>query len=351
MLYHIRFIIKQFHTVSFEKKCTGRHTSSRSVRSKVQTVQRNNVFIVGVGRSGTSLLQSMLHAHPDVAFLPETHFFRRYIARPYSRWEHESNGAEAFQSTLAGDEEYQRADIPVEELLAPFLKDVQPFDLPRVCTHLFQLYRNRKGGNVIGEKDPRLIDYLPQVQHVFPEARILHIVRDPRDVVLSRMKADWSAGRPDWLHALTYRAQIRRGRRQGQQAFGRQYKEVRYEDLLTRPEVTLRDISRHVDVEYSDAMLAFQRSAEELVDESERSWKEETTGPLLRDNTEKWREGLSPWQIRLTEKICGNAFEWFGYKRAEPEIEVSGMQHAMLQLAPVLGTGFEQLYAVACRFR
>lgn len=309
------------------------------------------VFVIGVGRSGTSLIQSMLHAHPDVAFLPETHFFRRYIARSYGRRKHENHGAEAFQSTLANDKEYQRADISTTELLDPFLKDVQPFDLPRVCTHLFQLYRNRKGANVIGEKDPRLIDYLPQVQNVFPEARILHIVRDPRDVVLSRMKADWSAGRPGWLHALTYRAQIRRGRRQGQQAFGEQYKEVRYEDLLTKPETTLRDISRHIGVEYDDAMLTFQESAEELVDESERAWKEETTGPLLRDNTGKWRKGLSDWQVRLTERVCSKAFEWFDYEQATPPMELRRAQRTALRLAPIVGTGFEYLYAVACRFR
>ena len=62
-------------------------------------------------------------------------------------------------------------------------------------------------------------------------------------------------------------------------------------------------------------MLAFQRSAEELVHESERSWKEETTGPLLRDNTGKWRDGLSAWQVCLTEHVCSQAFEWFGYER------------------------------------
>jgi hypothetical protein len=309
------------------------------------------VFIIGVGRSGTSLLQSMLHAHPDVAFLPETHFFRHYLARPYSRWNHERAGAKSFRSTLASDDEYQRAGIPAEELLAPFLNGTRAFNLAATYTRLLQLYRDREEVSVIGEKDPRLIDYLPQVWHVFPEARILHIIRDPRDVLLSRMKAEWSAGRPDWLHALTYRAQIRRGRKQGRRSFGTQYMEIRYEDLLAEPEQSLRKVADHVGVPYSEAMLAFQRSAEELVHESERAWKEETTGPLLRDNTGKWRKGLSDWQVRLTERVCSKAFEWFDYERAEPPVELSRAQRTALRLAPVVGTGFEYLYALACRFR
>jgi hypothetical protein len=309
------------------------------------------VFIIGVGRSGTSLLQSMLHAHPDISFLPETHFFRHYVARPKNRWQHERAGAEPFRSTLADDQEYQRADIAAEDLLAPFLNDARRFDLSEVYARLLRLHRNRENVSVVGEKDPRLIDYLPQVQQAFPEAQILHIVRDPRDVLLSRMKADWSAGRPDWLHILTYRAQIIRGRKQGRRSFGSQYMELRYEDLLAEPARVLREVAEQVGVTYSNAMTAFQRSAEELVHESERSWKEETTGPLLRENTGKWRDRLSAWQVCLTECVCSEAFEWFGYEPAASSAELSRTQRTVLQAAPLVGRVFEHLYAVACRFR
>jgi len=314
-------------------------------------MKKSVVFIVGVGRSGTSLLQSMLHAHPDISFLPETHFFRNYVARLNNRWEHEKAGGEAFRSTLAKDEEYQRACISVENILSPFLDGTCTFDLAKVYTRLLRLHRDRESVAIVGEKDPRLIDYLPQVKQVFPEARILHIVRDPRDVLLSRMNADWSAGRPDWLHMLTYRAQIVRGRREGLRSFGSQYMELRYEDLLSEPERVLHEVAKHVGVAYSDAMLAFQHSAEELVHESERSWKEETTGPLLRDNTGKWRNELSDWQICLTEQVCSRALGWFGYERVSHSMNLNRTQQFVLYLAPVAGTLFEYLYAAACRFR
>jgi hypothetical protein len=127
--------------------------------------------------------------------------------------------------------------------------------------------------------------------------------------------------------------------------------EVRYEDLLNEPERILSQVAKHVGVAYSNTMLAFQRSAEELVHESERGWKEETTGPLLRDNTGKWRDGLAAWQICLTEHVCSKAFEWFEYEPAALSTELNGTHRIALQLAPVVGAGFEHLYAVACRFR
>jgi hypothetical protein len=293
----------------------------------------------------------MLHAHSDVAFLPETHFFRNYLARPYSRWKYERGGPEVLRRALIEDEEYQRAEIPVDDLVFPFLKGDRPYDLNAVYTRLLRLYREREHVHVVGEKDPRLIDYLPQLKQAFPEAQILHIVRDPRDVLLSRLNADWSAGRPDWLHVLTSGAQLVRGHEQGRRCYGRQYMELCYEDLISNPERMLRKVTEHLDVTYSDQMLDFQRSAEELVDESERGWKEETTGPLLRDNTGKWRKGLSEWQVRLTERMCTKTFEWFDYEKKEPTGELDETQRAALRLTPVIGIGFRYLYALLCHFR
>ncbi len=309
------------------------------------------VFVVGVGRSGTSLLQSMLHAHPDISMLPESHFLRLYICHPYDRWKNQLAGVRAFRSTLATDTKYQRTEIPEEDLLAPFWKRPCAFNLKDVYRRLLRMYRGQENASVVGEKDPRLIDYLPKLKDVCPQARVIHIVRDPRDVLLSRKNAEWSSGRPDWLHVLIYRAQLARGHRQGKRSFGARYMELRYEDLLSDPERVLRNVSDHVGVTYSDAMLAFQRSAEELVHDTERSWKKETTGPLLRDNAGKWRNGLSNWQVCLTERVCSKVFEWFDYERAGSWREMSRAQRIALRLAPIVGTAFEHLYALACRFR
>jgi hypothetical protein len=127
--------------------------------------------------------------------------------------------------------------------------------------------------------------------------------------------------------------------------------EIRYEDLVTRPEETLQVVAEHVGVGYTDDMLAFQESAEALVGEKERDWKEETTGPLLQNNTEKWRGRLSPWQIRLTERVCAPAFDWFGYETAEEDIGPSRAWEYLLRTAPFTGKGFEYAYSIARHFR
>jgi hypothetical protein len=249
------------------------------------------------------------------------------------------------------DDDFQRVDISSNDIYTLCSNNRGAFSVVDVYIRLLRLYKDREEASIVGEKDPRLVDYIPKLKEIFPEAKIVHIVRDPRDVLLSRKNADWSAARPDWLQVLTYRAQIKRGRKQGRRFFGSNYEELRYEDLLSAPEKTLQKLSEHIGVPYSDAMLAFQSSAEELVHENEHSWKKETTGPLLRDNTGKWRKGLTPWQVCLIEWVCNEAFDWFGYERAALIEEVTPARRAALRLAPLASTIFEYLYAVACRFR
>jgi len=272
------------------------------------------VFIVGVGRSGTSLLQSMLDAHPKGVFLPETHFFRKYVAARKYRSKIEKKGVKALMQILKSDDDFGRAGIAAEELLMSSEQEETPLDLEKVYKRLLKLYlKGYQDLQFVGDKDPRNIDYLQSLKTAFPNAKILHIVRDPRDVLSSRMKAEWSKHRPVWQHVLLYETQLKRGRRLGKQLFGNNYYEFRYEDLIAQPEKSLQAISRHLEIEYSEAMLKFSKSAERLVDKNEMSWKKETLGPLLKENKNKWKKSLNLRQIAMAEQVCTTAFKDFGY--------------------------------------
>lgn len=281
------------------------------------------IIIVGVGRSGTSLLHSMLHAHPQLVFLPELHFFRKYVGPPLQRWRWKVAGSGRMRQTLHRDADFHRVELEVEELLSPFLCGEAGFSPEAVYRRLLSVYlqhREEATGEKftsVGVKDPRLIDYLPPLAKNFPGARILHIIRDPRDVLLSRRRAAWSAGRPDWMHLMTYTAQLARGRAGGARYFGDRYTEIIYEELLGRPVSVLRRVCSQLDVPYSEEMLDFGESARELVSQDEMEWKSETTGPLLRDNTDNWRSALPPAVVSLVDRLCVTPFPDLPYSPAE----------------------------------
>ncbi len=267
------------------------------------------LFVCGVGRSGTSLLQSLLNAHSQLAFPPETHFFRRHvIGRGAATWR--ASTLDERRSRLALDLDLARAGALVEELAA----HAEPGQAFRA---LLSSVAASEGKPRVGDKDPRNIDVLPQLAQEFPAAVLLHIVRDPRDVLASRMQAAWSAQRPWWIHPLLYAAQLRRGSDEGRRAFGARYLEVHYEALLAAPEAELRRICDHAQLPFEPSMLEFAASARRLVAPDEHAWKKETLGPLLTGNAGKWSASLTPFQVAYCESASSIAFERFGYERAD----------------------------------
>jgi len=266
--------------------------------------------IVGVGRSGTTLLMSMLNAHPAITLPPEFHFVNEHLAqRPRATL------AEAL-ARLEGDPRFARLGLALDEVKRPFTH--LPFSMPNLYRQLLQCYAQKQGVSVIGDKAPKYVEYLPLLRHIFPDAKIIHLIRDPRDVYLSRTKAAWSAGRKDTWQFLAYRAQSALGRRLGPKLFGHNYLEVHYEQLLTQPQNELQRICRLIGAPYQPEMLAFGDAAQNIIFPDELAWKREALGPLLTDNMNKWRRELTPQQVARVEAACAPAFKEGFYQPAVP---------------------------------
>ena len=133
---------------------------------------------------------------------------------------------------------------------------------------------------------------------VLPGTRIVEIVRDPRDVLCSKIKAEWSKRRPWWFHVFVSRAQLNYHGKVGNASHL-----VIYEQLLADPEKVMRDVCEFLEVEYSSAMLRHEVAAARLMRQSESSWKRNTLQPILSDNVENWRTQLSPFQAHFVESL------------------------------------------------
>lgn len=260
------------------------------------------IAIVGVGRSGTSLLMSMLNAHADVVFPPEFHFINQHMARRPQATLRE------MADRLRTDPRFARLNMPVEDVIRPFRQNQVPYTLPALYQQILLQYGQQHNRRIIGDKAPKYVEYLPVIHQIFPEAKVIHLIRDPRDVYLSRKKAAWSASRPDFLQLLAYRAQYTLGRRLGPQLFGNNYLEVQYENLLMQPEATLQHLCHQLQIPYLAQMLNFSHSARQLVASDELAWKAETIGPLLTNNMNKWQDALTPSQTAQVEAACWPAF-------------------------------------------
>jgi hypothetical protein len=257
----------------------------------------------------------MLAAHPRVAIPPETAFLRRYVLRGSLERIGRRHGKRALVEHLEADDRFLRLGMSAQRVVrAAAEKGV--LDGPTIYRAMLDEYALKHGKNIVGDKDPRLIEHLEPLSRIFPNARIVHVFRDPRDVLLSKKRAAWSRNRPVLRHVFANRVQFKLGRRTGPRFFGDRYVELQYERLLGDPRSVLSDLCGRLGLSFEPAMLDFGDAARELVSPEEVAWKSETLGPLLTDNSGKWREGLDPGELCLSERACAQAMRAGDYGRS-----------------------------------
>ena len=235
-------------------------------------------FVVGVGRSGTTLLRMMLDAHPELAIPPETHFAPGLIERA-----HEGAGADALVDEIVGARGW--ADFGIQaERLRERVTALEEGGAATVLRAFYGLCAEREGKRRWGDKTPIYVRSMRPIGGELPEARFVHLIRDGRDVVLSRRARGMGAGKPIADTADRWRRRIEEARTQARRLRGR-YLELRYEDLVTRPEPQLRRVCELIELDYDAAMLDYHERAGERLAELGDLQAEGRSAPSARRRT------------------------------------------------------------------
>jgi len=232
------------------------------------------LFIVGVGRSGTSLLQSMFAAHPRLEYMPETSFIRRYVVGNRLLKLFNAAGKAAVIQKLEEDVLFARTGLDVSSLVGSALEQNGDLDRNIYCQMVLAT-ASQAGTSWVGDKDPRLIEFLPLLRNVLPDAQVVNIIRDPRDVLVSKKNAAWSKHGHVWKHVFANRVQLKLGRSFGHKRFAQNYHELLYEELIASPRDVLNDLCEKIGLPFDEAMLSFGEAAKKLVAQSEESWKKD----------------------------------------------------------------------------
>jgi hypothetical protein len=269
-------------------------------------------FVVGVGRSGTTLLRLMLDAHPALAIGPETQFVADLI--------HLDDPIGA----IIGSRTWGDFGLDQDE----FARRAADRDLAGILRAFYSLYAESQGKPRWGEKTPGYVRNMDSIATVLPEARFVHLVRDGRDVALSRRKRGMGADKPMAKTATLWRRRIEDARDQARKLDGR-YLELRYEDLVADPEPPLRRICDLIELDFDPAMLRHAESAEERL--SELGDLEAQGGRQARDADERataharakqapttartgaWRSEMNADDEREFEAVAGELLRDLGY--------------------------------------
>jgi hypothetical protein len=270
------------------------------------------VIITGVGRSGTSLLQSMLGSHKDIAFPPETAYIRKNIMtfKKFTK-----GSAKWFMSK---NSRFERVKIfKSMELDKIFFNEL---DFYNWFLNSFRLFEKKC---LVGDKDPKLIESIIGCSKLFKKVRFIHIYRDPRDVLSSKKFTDWSKGRPYWINLMVNYAQLKLGMIAFESLGSNSIKHVKYEKLILEPIDTLKSVAEFLNLSFDQGMLDYQKKASELVSDQEMQWKGETLKPIKSSNIGKWKKSLKSSEIFVTELVCREVFKFGNYQQCQIKYQFS----------------------------
>jgi hypothetical protein len=193
------------------------------------------VFIVGCARSGTTLLQRIVNAHPHIAVVNETHWIARYFEKRRGLTPEGFVTPELIPKLLEFHK-FPKMKVGREELERLIDSD-EPVSYPSFVSAIFDLYGQRKGKSLVGDKTGSYVLNLPTLHGLWPKAKFVHIIRDGRDVCLSILnwkKAQVAAGRlatwteaPVLTTALWWQQRVSLGREDGSALGPELYYEIR----------------------------------------------------------------------------------------------------------------------------
>ena len=278
------------------------------------TAQAAAPFIVGVPRSGTTLLRLMLDAHPNLAVPFETHFIANFIGGRDTR----SLSAHAFCNEIVATPYWKNLGLSATALHAA-VESQGPFSVADGLRTLYGLYAAQFGKTRWGDKTPPYLRSMVGLQELLPEAHFIHIVRDGRDTALSLRNLWFGPGRDVGAAAEFWMTEIANARKQAHQL--NHYIELKYEALVHDPETMLKIVCQYLKIDYAPAMLDFHRTAAARLSEVVQSFGPHgTSGPdiaaflAIHDSTSRppdagrigrWKADMSDSEQSQFEKIAG----------------------------------------------
>jgi len=272
----------------------------------------NPVFLVGCPRSGTTLLQRILDAHPQIAVAPETHYVRRVWKRrrelPADGDPLDRDSRSVAQGWFTEMPEFDEMELD----RASFLERTRETRcIPDLFLELLRMFGERRGASIVGEKTPNHLRSMRLLERQFPDAAFVHIVRDPRAVVDSWSRVPWTNGSPA-ADAEVWRKYMQAARETPPRDPSRLYS-LRYEKLVTDGVAELERLCAFLNVPYDPRIMEFHRNTDPTLNLEREPWKANAASPLDARTATRWKERMSAAAIAATEAVVWSEARRLGY--------------------------------------
>jgi Sulfotransferase family len=269
------------------------------------------VIVLGVRRSGTTLLRVMLDRNPALA-VPDESYFVPQLARRH-------RGTVDPPSFV---DDLRRLPTLVDWGLSPEVVTRRlraGMTTGEAISAVFEAYAAERGKPRWGDKTPLYMPHLPLLERLFPEARFVHLVRDGRDAALSFLSVPAGIMTTGWGHprdaagfASQWVTEVRAAGDLGARVGPGRYHELRYEALVADPAAELRQVCVFAGLDYDDEMLGYVGQTE-----SARKEHQQRLNEPPRVGVRDWRTEMAADDRAAFEAVAGDQLDELGYEVSE----------------------------------
>ena len=270
------------------------------------------LILLGVSRSGTTLLRVILDRSPGIA-IPDESFFVPLLARRHGR----RIDREHFLDDVARIPTIRDWCVSVLDLAARVRSGMPTGE---AVAAIYEAYAEAAGKSRWGDKTPMYMRHLELLERLFPDAQYVHLIRDGRDAALSFLQMPEGTFTRTWAHPTTpeqfaclWRKEVVDARSLGRRVGASRYHEVRYEQLVAAPESTVRAICEFAAVPFEPLMLDYTGS----VDVSAKPHQQRLLTPPT-SGVRSWREDMSADDVAAFESVAGEVLSELGYEVGSP---------------------------------
>ena len=283
----------------------------------------NPIFIVAMPRSGTKLLRELLDNHSKIYFLKNETEFLPYLSKlenkfgPLDQYENFKLFYNAILKTSFFYKKSLEKNVPSCNI---FFDGLNGYNVSDIFKYIVEYYTNSldKRKEYWGDKSPSYINHLDLVFNLYPSAKIIHIVRDPRDYCLSMKKA-W--GKSLIRSAYKWKNSIRKIKKRDHRII-----EIKYEDLIERPDDELFRICSFLNLEYESNMIKLNNKVENLGDTKDNMI-------IVKSNQGKFMQEFKKNEIKIIESICYSSMIDYSYDVEKPLTEYTPSKLKLYKLS------------------
>ena len=264
-----------------------------------------SVFIGGLDRSGKTYMRFILEAHPEIIFSKRTFLWSKYYNK-YGSLE-KSENLEQLLTAMAKNKHVMALTPNINQLRDDLQQGSHSYE--RIFELIHQQFAEKNEKNYWGDQSEDLENYAAKILNAYPNAKFIHMIRDPRDRFLAILKK--ASNRRQGLGIATARwLKSARLAKMNQSEFPDRYLAIRYETMVTNLENTIKNVCDFLGLKYESSMLLLEQVPRF---KNQDSIENPSDSPITRKYVGQFKEQLSPSQISFIEKFSHLYMKEFQY--------------------------------------